>query len=103
MNWAQKLPGLKWPIKCQYQLFFFYIYINEGFLPCSQQSNEDDPAAQLSVPHTRSPAQWESESQSPSPRLQGEEEEQQDWSSFEGLQGDNVDDPPPPAETIVGK
>ena len=68
-----------------------------------QQSIEDEPAAQLLVPHIRSPAHWESESQSPSPRLQGAEEVQQDWSSFEGLQGDNVDDPPPPAETIVGK
>ena len=56
-------------------------------LPSSQQSNEDDPAAQLSVPHTRSPAQWESESQSPSPRLQGEEEVQQERSSFAGSQG----------------
>ena len=69
---------------------FFFIYINEGFLPCSQQSNEDDPAAQLSVPHTRSPAQWESESQSPSPRLQGEEEEQQERSSFAGSQGPEI-------------
>ena len=33
--------------------------------PGTQQSRPESPAAQLSVPHTRSPAQSESESQSP--------------------------------------
>ena len=44
------------------------------------------PAAQLSVPHTRSPAHWSSWSQSPWPSPQGAEEVQHDPRLYAGLQ-----------------
>ena len=50
----------------------------------TQQSRLESPAAQLSVPHTRSPAQWLSRSQSPSPTLQGEASVQQEKLLLDG-------------------
>ena len=50
----------------------------------SQQSREGSPAVQLSAPHTRSPAQWLSRSQSPSPTPQGEAAVQQEKLLLDG-------------------
>ena len=50
----------------------------------AQQSRLESPASQLSAPHTKSPAQWLSRSQSPSPALQGEDTVQQEKLLLEG-------------------
>ena len=50
----------------------------------AQQSREGSPAPQLSAPHTRSPAQWLSRSQSPSPALQGDASVQQEKLLLDG-------------------
>ena len=51
----------------------------------TQQSRVESPASQLSVPHTKSPAQWLSRSQSPSPTPQGEASVQQAKLFVDGL------------------
>ena len=56
----------------------------------SQQSKAEGPPAQLSVPHTRSPAHSLSRSQSPSPSSQGAEFVQQEECWFAGLQSTNI-------------
>ena len=50
----------------------------------TQQSRVVSPASQLSVPHTRFPAQWLSRSQSPSPTPQGEDSVQQEKLVLDG-------------------
>ena len=53
----------------------------------TQQSRVESPASQLSAPHTKSPAQWLSRSQSPSPALQGEASVQQEKLLIDGSHG----------------
>ena len=76
-NFGMKQPHLKFPKQKPYKTL--------GRL-LAQQSMMDCPAAQLSSPHTRSPAHSESWSQSPSPRPHWAEEVQQVWSLLAGLQ-----------------
>ena len=42
-----------------------------------ESGQAESKSLQLSIPHTRSPAQWASSSQSPSPLAQGDEASQQ--------------------------
>ena len=82
-----------------------YIHVQQSAVEAQLLPDDEKSARQLSLPHLRLPAQWESRSQSPPPSLHGLEVEQQlqpvDGTPLHAL-GDGVVDAVPVGVVVFG-